>query len=1013
MIKKLFFAVTLLISINYSFAAIDALAAGDPPVLSNFRIENSNPNRVYFDSSEPITVSSTTGFIISGKTITNVVVNSGQSTGHYFTVSNPFTFWDNNTIRYEGGSNLADADSNPLYAFTLEYIKNYIDEPAATSNTLYVATNGSDSNSGTSIDSPYLTIQKALSMARAGTTIYVRAGLYRVSNWVSMPSVGTSTSPLKIIGYKSTPGDINSNYYNYVYGSIAPDLDDSEMPVFERLSSSTGIFTAERGDDYIIFKNIQAREASSFVRSIYASNIIVENSNFKEAGDGGGDGSGIELIGSTTGEEYDISNYRIKNCVVINSGMANLDIKGNHNLIENVRTYCDNTRDAYSADGVSDYYINISGSNNIVRNSKAQRRNGVATAASGHGIGVKAGERSGFKHSYYNLFEKNYVIACNEGYYTRNTYADYNVFKDCEVDGLGVGVGTSYGVNGNGMVFYTDSKYNVAERMYIHDTKAAIVFDNNHYEVLSESDNIENMIKNSIITNCYWAIKYSSDGSNNSPTLKNNKIYNNTFDNVVDFYYQDGTFSSISGNEFKNNILNSVGKTESLSGWTFDHNDFYNSSALGSNVLNENPQMDTNFMPSNEALKSGIPLTSVVFDKDRVKRNATNPTIGALEIAAPTVGSVSPNTTICSGENATLVASGGTSYLWNSGETTDSITVSPTETTTYIVTVSDDQGNSDSHEVTVTVDQPPSVNLGDDLTICSGEEVTLTATGEGDFTWSTGETTPSITVSPTETTTYTVTASNSCAADATDELVITVNESPSLTTTGDVTICEGESVDLTATSNGSLSWNTGETTPTITVSPTETTTYTVTSTLGACPVSEDIVVTVNPAPSVTASDDVTICSGEEVTLTATGTGNFTWNTGETSPSITVSPTETTTYTVTAGNSCASDVTDEVIVTVNESPSLTTSGDVTICEGQSIDLTATSNGNVEWNTGETMPTITVSPTETTTYTVTSTLGACPVSQDIVVTVNQTPSVTASDDLTICSGEEVILTATGKG
>ena len=97
--------------------------------------------------------------------------------------------------------------------------------------------------------------------------------------------------------------------------------------------------------------------------------------------------------------------------------------------------------------------------------------------------------------------------------------------------------------------------------------------------------------------------------------------------------------------------------------------------------------------------------------------------------------------------------------------------------------------------------------------------VTLTANGVGNFLWSTGETTSSITVSPTSTTTYTVTASNSCTDDATDQVIVNVTPGVNLTLGSDVDICLGESITLTAQSNGDFLWNTGETTASITVSP--------------------------------------------------------------------------------------------------------------------------------------------------------------------------------------------------
>lgn len=77
-----------------------------------------------------------------------------------------------------------------------------------------------------------------------------------------------------------------------------------------------------------------------------------------------------------------------------------------------------------------------------------------------------------------------------------------------------------------------------------------------------------------------------------------------------------------------------------------------------------------------------------------------------LTIAPKPVALVSADTTIESGQSAILVASGGTDYLWNGGETTASITVAPTQTQTYLVNVANANSCSDTATVTVTVNQP-------------------------------------------------------------------------------------------------------------------------------------------------------------------------------------------------------------------------------------------------------------------------------------------------------------------
>lgn len=207
------------------------------------------------------------------------------------------------------------------------------------------------------------------------------------------------------------------------------------------------------------------------------------------------------------------------------------------------------------------------------------------------------------------------------------------------------------------------------------------------------------------------------------------------------------------------------------------------------------------------------------------------------------VANAGPDVAICEGDSTILTASGGTSYLWSTGATTPSITVSPGSTTTYTVTVSDG-GSSDDDDVIVTVNPLPTANAGSDVAICEGESTTLTATGGDTYLWSTGATTASIIVSPSSTTTYTVTASsNGCSSS--DDVEVTVNGVPVANAGPDVTISEGESTTLTATGGGAYLWSTGATTASITVSPSSTTTYTVTVTSNGCSSNDDVVVTVN------------------------------------------------------------------------------------------------------------------------------------------------------------------------
>lgn len=85
----------------------------------------------------------------------------------------------------------------------------------------------------------------------------------------------------------------------------------------------------------------------------------------------------------------------------------------------------------------------------------------------------------------------------------------------------------------------------------------------------------------------------------------------------------------------------------------------------------------------------------------------------------------------------------------------------------------------------------PPVEITGDNAICTGESTTLTASGSGPYLWSTGETTQSITVNPTATTTYTITETVSSACSTTDNITVTVNPLP-VVNIDDVTLCYGD-----------------------------------------------------------------------------------------------------------------------------------------------------------------------------------------------------------------------------
>ncbi len=229
--------------------------------------------------------------------------------------------------------------------------------------------------------------------------------------------------------------------------------------------------------------------------------------------------------------------------------------------------------------------------------------------------------------------------------------------------------------------------------------------------------------------------------------------------------------------------------------------------------------------------------------------NDTAVTSKLVHVLPYPVISTSGNKTMCRGNNATISASGGSSYLWSPGGSTSStVTVSPFSTTTYTVAVSNGLCLKDT-TITVTVDTPAILTISPNQKICAGDSITLTATGGPSYKWSNGATTSSIKVGPNSTTTYTCVVNKNGCLDSTSTTVTV--DVPVLNICCDKTIMPGGSDTIGATA-GFLSyvWAPNNNISCITVScdtiiatPSVTTTYVVTAKDAAgCTISRQVTV---------------------------------------------------------------------------------------------------------------------------------------------------------------------------
>jgi gliding motility-associated-like protein/uncharacterized repeat protein (TIGR01451 family) len=159
--------------------------------------------------------------------------------------------------------------------------------------------------------------------------------------------------------------------------------------------------------------------------------------------------------------------------------------------------------------------------------------------------------------------------------------------------------------------------------------------------------------------------------------------------------------------------------------------------------------------------------------------------------ALPIVG-LGNDTIICEPESITINAGVWDSYLWNTRENTQYITVD--STSSINVSIIDTNGCRGSDEIEIQVNPLPIVDLGNDTTICKNETVTLDAENTGwNYAWNSGETTQTLTVSEGF---FKVTVSDAIGCNRVDSITVVVDLIPDPYPKKQFEICEGDNFDL-------------------------------------------------------------------------------------------------------------------------------------------------------------------------------------------------------------------------
>ena len=394
--------------------------------------------------------------------------------------------------------------------------------------------------------------------------------------------------------------------------------------------------------------------------------------------------------------------------------------------------------------------------------------------------------------------------------------------------------------------------------------------------------------------------------------------------------------------------------------------------------------------------------------------------------AAPSIKGTGGDTIkICQSNNTTLLSDFviGENLLWYTTSTSnDGTATSPIVNnniigfTEYWVTQTVNGCESERVPIWYNVNPLPTVNLGNDTTICAGPNHVLDAKNIGaTYKWNDNSTSQTLTVSTSGLYSVEVTDPYNCKAQ--NEINIVVDIMPSLNLGNDTLICEGSSLILdVGTSDFDILWSTSEITQTILVASTGSYSVKVSSSAN-CHNEDTIVVNIQNNPIVNLGSDAEICIGETHTLNAQNTGlDFLWNTNETSQTINIADQGNYSVTVTDAIGCIG--TDDFNLTVHDLPTVSLGNDTTICEGSTIKLNVGEKNiaySVEWTSPHSIfnkQTIDVDSSNVYAVKVSSS-EFCYDQDTITINIQPTPIIDLGDDAEICTGEKYTLDAENTG
>jgi hypothetical protein len=372
-------------------------------------------------------------------------------------------------------------------------------------------------------------------------------------------------------------------------------------------------------------------------------------------------------------------------------------------------------------------------------------------------------------------------------------------------------------------------------------------------------EGFEGLLVNNQLPNCSWNVSNPNTICQTYASVPAAPVYNRipkSGSKFASFRYGANDYFYSSGLQLSTGVTYSASVwyiVDGQAGWT-NFSLLYGTSQSPGNLItiaatSASTLSNQNYLPLSGTFT--VPSNGIYYIALRGVGNSTPKYLSwdDLSVTAPcslnspnyAINPINPN--VCAGKSITLTASGALTYTWSNGSNSASISVSPTTSASYSVIGTSTLGCAGSTVSSVNVLSAPSISiLTNSSTICAGQNANQIAVGANSYTWSTGSTSFSISVSPTITANYTVTGinSNGCSGTAVQTIVVSPGP-PILASSSSTLICSGATASLSANGGNNYQWSESVSSfsigSSIVVSPTITTTYTLNATsLTGCPV---------------------------------------------------------------------------------------------------------------------------------------------------------------------------------